>query len=737
MNSLTKFVTESILSEEVENEVVIYSGRFQPFHPGHYGVYKHLVKKFGKENVYIGTSDKTDPKKSPLKFKEKHNIITSLFPVPKDKVVQVKNPYTPVEVLKKYNPENTAYIAVVGRKDINRLKGKYFDDYDKHTILQGYKDAGYVYAAPMMEDGISASQVRHAFSKIHSEEEHQEYFKKIYGKFNKRILKTFQKKFKEFTNPVKIKESTIQTWIEERFPSWLNEVNSSSGDIGADDGPTAFASGYDHFEAISKRRAERIGWEVIKQIADEELYDITEFPEYPDGPIDAVSSFPAGVIGKLTAMNQRDFEEVEAYEDWYDHVTRAMALAGYEIIKFNLTGQHTTDDMQLSIQNNQDIEDDPAVEDFEDNMRVDELKHNILSDEEINEIADDFIKEFGLRMGYPSKEEYEKKVRDVKKLQDKLVADREEDKEYTPVKESKNFDDKEFYLEYYKNLTPSGREVVLSGEDIIISKTSNSLSESRSSVKRDTKPFVIDLEKITEKNQEFRRIIWTGGDFQLVVMSIQPGEDIGLEKHDFVEQFVRVESGTGIVQLGHNPENMIERELEDDYAVMIPTGYYHNFICREDDEPLKVYIMYSQPKHGVTGESVNEDIQNLGDSLGIDRSKMPQINSEDYTEFAEWLINKNINVAGGLVSVSKLKPAQKHFDDDKVKNIIDDDRSSLDKPIWITSDNYILDGMHRAIAAFNIEGMDKIKAYRIGKTFNEVLEIVKEFPKVHYKNIAQ
>jgi len=84
--------------------VAIFAGRFQPFHAGHYSVYEALVKKFGKDNVYIASSDVTDPVRSPFGFDEKHKIITTMFDVPEDHVVQVANPYAPTEVLEKLPP---------------------------------------------------------------------------------------------------------------------------------------------------------------------------------------------------------------------------------------------------------------------------------------------------------------------------------------------------------------------------------------------------------------------------------------------------------------------------------------------------------------------------------------------------------------------------------------------------------------------------------------------------------
>ena len=129
IKSFKQFINEKKKSEK--KKVVVYSGRFQPFHKNHFDTYKFLVDKFGEDNVFIGTSDKTDDKKSPFKFKEKHKIITSMFPIPKDKVLQIKSPYGPKEILSKF-PEDSIFVSAVGEKDADRLtKGKYFEDYSE------------------------------------------------------------------------------------------------------------------------------------------------------------------------------------------------------------------------------------------------------------------------------------------------------------------------------------------------------------------------------------------------------------------------------------------------------------------------------------------------------------------------------------------------------------------------------------------------------------------------------
>ena len=115
MNELSQFLLESILGEadSVDNVVVVYAGRFQPFHKGHFATYSHLVKKFGKDNVFIGTSDKTDNQKSPFNFKEKQLIMTKMFGIPSNRIVNVKNPYAPTEVLNKFDEKTKSYLVCV------------------------------------------------------------------------------------------------------------------------------------------------------------------------------------------------------------------------------------------------------------------------------------------------------------------------------------------------------------------------------------------------------------------------------------------------------------------------------------------------------------------------------------------------------------------------------------------------------------------------------------------------
>jgi len=104
--------------------------------------------------------------------------------------------------------------------------------------------------------------------------------------------------------------------------------------------------------------------------------------------------------------------------------------------------------------------------------------------------------------------------------------------------------------------------------------------------------YLTNIEKKALENTNFRKVLFTGPHAQLVVMALRPGEEIGLETHDHVDQFFRVEAGHGAAIL-----DGVEHALEDGSAVVIPAGTKHNIVNRSRTEPLKVYTIYSPPNH--------------------------------------------------------------------------------------------------------------------------------------------
>lgn len=115
-----------------------------------------------------------------------------------------------------------------------------------------------------------------------------------------------------------------------------------------------------------------------------------------------------------------------------------------------------------------------------------------------------------------------------------------------------------------------------------------------------TAGYVINIEQKSLENSYFREVLFTASHVQLVVMSLAPGEEIGLETHDGIDQFIRVEAGNGKAIL-----NGQEHALEDGSAVVIPAGTEHNIVNTSQQEPLKLYTLYSPPEH--PDGTVNKD----------------------------------------------------------------------------------------------------------------------------------
>lgn len=106
-----------------------------------------------------------------------------------------------------------------------------------------------------------------------------------------------------------------------------------------------------------------------------------------------------------------------------------------------------------------------------------------------------------------------------------------------------------------------------------------------------------NIEELTTKNTTFRTEVFTGKNLQLTVMSIGPGEEIGLEVHDDVDQFLRVEAGSAKVVMGATKGALDEtHELQDDFAVIIPAGTWHN-VLNTGKTALKLYSIYTPPEH--------------------------------------------------------------------------------------------------------------------------------------------
>ncbi|MFC5404847.1 cupin domain-containing protein [Cohnella soli] len=111
------------------------------------------------------------------------------------------------------------------------------------------------------------------------------------------------------------------------------------------------------------------------------------------------------------------------------------------------------------------------------------------------------------------------------------------------------------------------------------------------------RPFVVDIDQATKQNTNFRTVLWTGNHLQVALMSINPGEDIGLEVHPKTDQFLRIEEGQGFVQMGGSKDKLdVQVTAHDGYAIMVPAGTWHN-VTNTGNRPLKVYSIYAPPNH--------------------------------------------------------------------------------------------------------------------------------------------
>ena len=126
------------------------------------------------------------------------------------------------------------------------------------------------------------------------------------------------------------------------------------------------------------------------------------------------------------------------------------------------------------------------------------------------------------------------------------------------------------------------------------------------------RPNAFDIEKATLENENYRTTVWTGKYLQVTLMTIPVGSSIGLEVHPETDQFLRVEAGEGLCQMGDAEDNLdFEEKVGDDWSIQVPAGKWHN-ITNTGDEPLKLYSVYAPVHHAqgivqATAEQAEED----------------------------------------------------------------------------------------------------------------------------------
>ena len=387
--TLTNWVVDSILKEDIKKEVVVYSGRFQPFHSGHAEVYKHLVGKFGKNNVFIGTSNKQGGPRHPFNFKEKKEIMTKMFKVPSNKIVQVKNPYAPNEVMDKFPEKTTAFITVVGKKDASRLASpgyqKYFSMYKKGDVDTGYKDKGYVYVSPTF-GSISGTAVRDGMSKG-DESKRKSFFKKVYGKFDPKIFNLISGRLSKLES---VMESFFETININKMINEASFLNLGKGIV--DDGPGFLYGDMETYKSEMEDVIGTLGWDIIDYLMDEDAMESFTDTEYPKGPGRyPVSFFPSGKDG-LDALSHRygdALQGTQGYKKWANHIKGVALQLGYEFLNFLEPGKPMSGDRdQENILSNE-----PKKEEDSTTLKESIERYNLINEaKELLKIPSDIVK---------------------------------------------------------------------------------------------------------------------------------------------------------------------------------------------------------------------------------------------------------------------------------------------------------------------------------------------------------
>ena len=226
-------------------KVVIYPGRFQPMLPHHANVYTQLQAQFPDADVYISTSDKVEPGKSPFNFKEKAEIMSQMHNIPMDKIIQAKSPYLVDSYAKSFDQDNTMVIFAVGAKDEDRFPMKNLDPntgldmtvrgearpkyYQMINTLKQHPalpmgERGYVYNAPTVksdnDEVASASAFRNAFVSAPDEGSRKEIFNKYMGTFDNNVYDLFTNKLLD----KKMKEDIYNIDVMKYLAGQLNEA---------------------------------------------------------------------------------------------------------------------------------------------------------------------------------------------------------------------------------------------------------------------------------------------------------------------------------------------------------------------------------------------------------------------------------------------------------------------------------------------------------------------------------
>ena len=330
-------IVEDLLTEldsPIKTIVAVYPGRFQPMGKHHAEVFKWLQKQFGAQYTYVATTDKVQLPKSPFNFREKRSIMLKHGI---KNIVQVKNPYNPIEILKKYDPKTTAVVVVYGKKDAGRLRTTkkdgtpgYYQDFTKSkNNLLGYDKHGYFVISPHISlkvDGfgeMSGTTIRAALAAGTPET-----FKQIFGWFDPKIFAMTKKKLseqiQEFITTINIKDYLVE-----------GSANAQGSNTDVDDGPRYFYGNQSTYRKQTKAMANALGMQVVNYLMKDSPIEVHN-TKFPEGPPLTVSYFPTGVKGGDPAGTDymKDLKGNPAYSKWKSYISKVAQQVGYKFLDY-------------------------------------------------------------------------------------------------------------------------------------------------------------------------------------------------------------------------------------------------------------------------------------------------------------------------------------------------------------------------------------------------------------------
>jgi len=523
-------------------------------------------------------------------------------------------------------------------------------------------------------------------------------------------------------------KSSFNDTLDEVVKDFLNEASLSN--VGPDDGPGFMYPNFDSYKKAAVKDNKGLldtGWEIVDYMLDDNQEQELNPPIYPNGPVGSVSYFPSGDIGVTTPTNQEDIYGVQAYTKWKKHVMNMLKSLGWELTQSKQQERFTK---KLAVDGAKDIKKQKEEDDVKHTTDVIDLE------EALSPI--------------------EKHRRALKQAKLKPLTQKKKERTAKAKKSSKQLfvrAKKQAYNTIYDRLRQKLYPESTSKTDLSLQqkkKLEGKMKSKGASVQRLATKVILPQIKQKLYGEELMNEIPMGD-----LRKIDNYADSQLDPVDIVL------TGRHFFDRLTDPRN--EKEISQ--AELI--GFFKRlskkkkdfleFIKKYDqivakDKRTKLNIPFMRQANKVIAKTIMrkddfktsnpsfhfESITTLPDSLGIPRSKMPQIKSTLMGDYIRYIDNQNIRVSKKKLPISTLKNSQGQLNKDKIQALLKGTaRQSLEKPFIISSDNYILDGHHRANALYNIDDKYKANVIQINLPIKKLIQVTHDFSKVKYKDIDE